>query len=323
MHWCQTNLSRTCPFHDNGYRTSCHLWDRSYQQCVDIPTPVGDDPMACRLLNGSAVLYIGDSLSRQHFKTHACHICAFAPSCKYTTHTLPGPPLPGVRASSSITCYHFSACFEICHLMASTARPAEPPIDSAIRYVLSSPLFRQRWQRLVLIANAGHWWTQAVGEALALAGVSAYRHERHANASKRSCLIWRETSPSDFNTSDGTYPSNVTGFEATLTCRPGPYETRWSQLHSAIEGQAVPVLHVHNLSRSYWQQHVDTRCRKLSRERGVTRHDCLHYCTPGPIDLWIEPMTQLISKRCADIASPTGISKRPRRRELHARAAQL
>jgi hypothetical protein len=68
----------------------------------------------------------------------------------------------------------------------------------------------------------------------------------------------------------------------------------------------VPVLHVHNLSRSHWQQHVDTRCQKLTRERvtqGVARHDCLHYCTPGPIDLWIGPMTQLISKHCADAAT--------------------
>jgi hypothetical protein len=229
MRWCQTNLSRTCPFHDNGYRTSCHLWDRSYQQCVDVPTPGGDDPMACRLLNGSAVLYIGDSISRQHFATHACHICAFAKSCAHTKHLLPGPQVHGVTASSSMTCYQFSACYGICHLMAGTARPAEPPIASAIGYVLNSPLFR-RWRQLVLIANVGHWWTQAEGEALALAGVSAYVRHDHSDASKRSCLIWRETSPSDFNTSDGTY--NATTAPAGVTCRAGQYETRWSQLHT-------------------------------------------------------------------------------------------
>lgn len=324
--WCGSGLSAHCPFHDNGDRFSCHRAS-SYRGCVDVePAPV------CGRLAEKVLFFVGDSLTFQHYRTTLCHVHA-AGFRKYNSWKLPGPEIgPRTSPRVGVSCIGFVGCTAFCWLAAGSARAGEPSVEQALGFLAASRdvsrLLRNITSgaplQLVVVANEGLWWTHDEAERRARAAAALWAG-RASNRSLRglrgACLLWRETSPSHFNTPGGVFPQELQGREpatataaeaaalASLTCEAGDATGRtaspWDGLSRGLEdAYALPTVRVWKRSAPHWDKHVDTRCAKIARQArdNVTiRHDCLHWCTPGIVDLWVGPLLEAVAERCGGV----------------------
>ena len=263
-------------------------------------------------------------MSKQHWETLLCQVCDLSLICKehsccrgwsqQKSLSLAGS---STTRPSSMLCIDFLRCTRLCYLAAGSAPPhpaSALTVASAIESLAHSRhLLRSK---LVLVANEGAWWTHDEAYARAAAVSRAWWREVNQPWKQKmlqsSCLIWRETAPANFNTSNGTYPQQLRGCalgdsKSTVQpcgvqhhhCSPGTDETPWASINTMLNRSGIPVLYIWSASQALWQQHVGKRVAKLSRDGALGgKLDCVHYCTPGPIDLWVQPLLEHVAIYC-------------------------
>lgn len=302
--WCNTHLSARCPFHDGGTRFSCHLASSRYRKCVELPR----QPLnVCSVIGGRTLLVVGDSLGQQLYDTLRCHACG--PDC------VP-PAVPVVTQNKSEgwspvalrkSCTTFSTC-RICILRAFEVH-SHYAMDVNYSVVLSD--ISEAFVDPVVVFNEGLWLAangnhnaaevlrKAVARAHNLAG--AWAQYRSSRTKRDICVLWRETSPQDFATPTGAYDASSRGWLRTwynkAPCKSHANQTvsPWEPVHDVLSQGSIPVVRVWNASRRYYDQHLEMNTVYMQRKHAS---DCTHYCTPGPVDLWVELVLNAILIHC-------------------------
>ena len=311
--WCNyTRISAHCPFHDGGGRFSCHLASPRYRKCVQVPPQSLD---VCAVLAGRTIILVGDSLTEQHFNTLRCHACG--PNCT---------PQSAPRARNSSRgdwtplalrdrCTVFSGCGRICVVRACEVHSHYPlAVNYSVVLEEITMAFKDSEAAPIVVFNEGLWLTSATGhgnhaKTLKLAVsraenlASAWaQHQSRSRYGRRVCVLWRETSPQDFKTTTGTYAANGAGWlrtwynKAACASHANQTDSPWEPVHAVLTRGGIPLVRVWRASRLYFDQHLD-RNTPYMRHKGAS--DCTHYCTPGPIDTWIDPLLKIVVDSCS------------------------
>ena len=174
----------------------------------------------------------------------------------------------------------------------------------------------------ILVFNEGIWWTNHARQQRRSAIIEKHEellsrvrslaelwssHARQARGgrhrlspARRVCLLWRETSPQDFSTASGAWPGLVYrgtrwGFGERCIDHNDGTSSPWDGLNAILERAGIPVVRVWARSRMYAGLHLEARTPHTMAQ-GV---DCTHYCTPGVVDTWVQPLLDSIRESCA------------------------
>ena len=241
------------------------------------------EPLAGRTLAGRTVVFMGDSLSRQHFIATACRLrldhalLHFAADFKDHDHQGSKDALRRLR-SASATFRASNATF--------TLRLDKDEHDVGLEAYVAARCADLRRGDVVVINEGAHY-----------SGGAHYRHTPDTYSERvRSALrvaanctplvIWRETAASHFR--DGKWHGQHHCHDRTALQDwhvSGPDSETYPALNAlanaAAEENGIPILRVY----------------KDSLAAGALAHigggDCLHWCLPGVPDLWA---TELLSK---------------------------
>jgi hypothetical protein len=128
------------------------------------------------------------------------------------------------------------------------------------------------------------------------------QHQSRSRYGRRACVLWRETSPQDFQTTTGAYAANGAGWlrtwynKAACASHANQTDSPWEPVHAVLTRGGIPLVRVWRASRLYFDHHLD-RNTLYMRRKGAS--DCTHYCTPGPIDTWIDPLLRVVVDSCS------------------------
>jgi hypothetical protein len=143
----------------------------------------------------------------------------------------------------------------------------------------------------------------------------ALRRVRHRlqDARGRACVLWRETSPQDFPTRTGAFFGMVNRYSGwylgaakggqcvSHARRASPWDSPLgtaTAVHATLEDAGIPIVRVWGLSRAHSHLHLGIRTPHTIHKGENGSADCTHYCTPGPIDLWVAPLLHTIRSSC-------------------------
>lgn len=212
-------------------------------------------------------------------------------------------------------CTVFSGCGRICVVRAFEVHSHYPlAVDYSVVLEDITMAFKDSEVAPIVVFNEGLWLTSATGHAnhtktlkLAVSRAenlaSAWaQHQSRSRYGRRVCVLWRETSPQDFKTTTGRYAANGAGWlrtwynKAACASHANQTDSPWEPVHAVLTRGGIPLVRVWRASRLYFDQHLN-RNTPYMRHKGAS--DCTHYCTPGPIDTWIDPLLKVVVDSCS------------------------
>ena len=267
------------------------------------------------------LVFIGDSLSRQHFVVVACSLrrhISKADLTWYVPQHRMSPGQPGeCPASSGSTreavftrelptahcrlerrgCVHTTFGLTLC-----TDGGNRPDLisNSLDDWLLTDAMIVLNFGQHVndpaeyssLLAN----WTARIA--------SAHSTTRHVSkATLPPLVIWRETTPTHFNTSDGQWTGHET---SDGSCQPSASSyccvsltterrrrQRWrnEMANAAFTAAGVPIMRVYERLAARWEAHVGWPHRE-----DALMTDCMHWCLPGALDAWDSQLWRLLGR---------------------------
>ena len=283
-----TDSYRRCPFmmpkymetakHDSNCRDDAFpTYQGKIGRAPDRSSLEPLEPLAGRTLAGRTVVFMGDSLSRQHFIATACRLrldhalLHFAADFKDHNHQGSKDALRRLR-SASATFRASNATF--------TLRLDKDEHDAGLEAYVAARCADLRRGDVVVINEGAHYSATpgAYGERV--------RSALRAAANCTPLVLWRETAATHFR--DGVWHGQGKCYDRTArqdrrVSGPGTYPALNALANAAAEERDIPILRVYKDSLAAGAAaHIDGE-----------NHDCLHWCLPGVPDLWA---TALLSK---------------------------
>lgn len=335
--WCRTWLESWPPhsWHTPSsagwgpahYHAKCdHIGDDTWQNGSTLSShaPAWSTTVATLLrLNGSRLLFLGDSLSLEHWLHTLCHLItpalhrqahghdATTLQIRHSPAELMIPTMSQPKKVERVlhNCVQLSVPFAVASLCWAhlgirdqaneSGWPALAPhvLDKLAR---AGALRRQD----TIVANIGLLFTEPHGGALAQAVQLLLEAHARLPVAVRPRLIWRETAPQHFDSPDGSYwlpggrvTSQANGWHDTRSCVPLQNVTRANIFNSNtrdIVGRfpSVATLHIWDASASAWTEHPAV---ELDPRRHKRYLDCTHYCQQsGVLSWWTTELLRLL-----------------------------
>ena len=285
-----TDSYRRCPFMMPKYMETA----KHDSNCRDDAFPtyqgkIGRAPDRSSLeplepLAGRTIVFMGDSLTRQHFIATACRLrldhelLHFAADFK-DRESSKGPALLSANATFRAS----NATF--------TLRLDKDEHDAGLEAYVAARCADLRRGDVVVINEGAHYSATpgAYGERV--------RSALRAAANCTPLVLWRETAATHFR--DGVWHGQGKCYDRTArqdrrVSGPGTYPALNALANAAADEHDIPILRVYKDSLAAGAAaHIDGE-----------NHDCLHWCLPGVPDLWA---TALLSKlRAIDVRDAPG-----------------
>ena len=245
------------------------------------------EPLAGR---NRTVVFMGDSLTRQHFIATACRLRLDHALLRFAADFKDHESSKGAYLRSALATFGASnATF--------TLRLDKDEHDAGLEAYVAARCADLRRGDVVVINVGAHY-----------SGGAHYRHtpdtygERVRSALRvaANCtplVLWRETAATHFR--DGVWHGQGKCYDRTArqdrrVSGPGTYPALNALANAAAEENGIPILRVYKDSLTAGAAaHIDGE-----------NHDCLHWCLPGVPDLWA---TALLSKiRAIDAGDAPG-----------------
>mmetsp|Transcript_20834 Transcript_20834/g.34365 ORF Transcript_20834/g.34365 Transcript_20834/m.34365 type:complete len:334 (+) Transcript_20834:108-1109(+) len=249
---------------------------------ADNATAILSEAFAHGRLQNHTLIFLGDSITTQHYLATVCRLRAFAPLIAATV-----PIFPIIfRATESIwlNCVRFSPPLHhaVCLIQGlSLSPPLGPTLASGPGKGLARVLrAATNGTRALVVANIG-LHIHAMGQLAAVVRSTLAAFQRLPSNIKPT-VIWRETSAQHFKTRNGLYASNVS---LAPTCLPTATPTDFynNVTNAVVASFGVPILPIWAPSVSRWHDHPDGG------------RDCTHWCMgTGLVDSWVDLLYALL-----------------------------
>jgi len=228
------------------------------------------EPLAGR---NRTVVFMGDSLSRQHFIATACRLRLDHALLHFAADFKDHESSKGAYLRSASATFRASnATF--------TLRLDKDEHDAGLEAYVAARCADLRRGDVVVINEGAHYSATpgAYGERV--------RSALRAAANCTPLVLWRETAATHFR--DGVWHGQGKCYDRTArqdrrVSGPGTYPALNALANAAADEHDIPILRVYKDSLAAGAAaHIDGE-----------NHDCLHWCLPGVPDLWA---TALLSK---------------------------
>ena len=281
-----TDSYRRCPFMMPMYME----WAKHDSHCRDDAFPMytgktGRAPNRSSLeplepLAGRTIVFMGDSLTRQHFIATACRLRLDHELLHFAADFKDRESSKGPALLSAIATFRASNATFTLRLDNDKNRTHESLLDAGLEAYVAARCADLRRDDVVVINVGAHYRNtpDTYGERV--------RSALRVAANCTPLVIWRETAANHF--SDGNWHGQHHCHDRTALQDwhvSGPDSETYPVLNAlanaAAEENGIPILRVYNDSLAAGAlAHIGGR-------------DCLHWCLPGVPDLWA---TELLSK---------------------------
>jgi hypothetical protein len=263
----------TCPIHHTSSVLFCH--DLPQGKLAANRKFVPDDceldefqpSTFLSLLRNRRLLFAGDSVTSQHFNIVFCSLFSHSPNTQWYYSAFPGQQT-GVTYFPE---YNATILFVQDYLETLT------DVENILNHYISAGNVTSPEDILVL--NFGlHFHTSTT--ILPYLEELVFEWGELQSPFERPILLWRETSPQHFNSSDE--PELPMGYHVSLTkdpfCVPlEDYNVAYKQdfrnrlANHFVGGANIPVMRIYNVTRSQWDVHMGLHYRNKFT-------DCTHSC---------------------------------------------
>ncbi|GAA0165785.1 hypothetical protein LIER_21099 [Lithospermum erythrorhizon] len=255
-------------------------------------------------LSGRSVMFVGDSISQDHWTSLACILTKQVPQAKYTL-TMPTNDIKML----TFTEYGVKIMVNWNQYLVDIVNDKKGRIIK----IDSVELNAQLWEDVdILIFNSFHWWSRKswdyvqVGNQLVQDVDAMTLFEKALDTwalwaekidPSRKKIFFQGISPTHYNSSEWNEPK-ANGCLGQTTPIPGmtypggdPFSLTVMKraLRSVLEKKTVTLLDITELSQLRKDGHPS-----IYGQNGASRSDCLHWCLGGVPDTWNEILYALI-----------------------------